>query len=151
VTHETDKAACGRVLGRLDELLDGALPALERARDEGHLEACADCWAVCSERSDRQAQLRWALAPTDGELERATAGLEQRLAVARAPATQPQRRVGVLGAAALALTALVALAAIEGLCGVDVAGELLEARRAVSSALPAATWPEDLGRVVGEE
>ena len=36
-------ASCARVQGRLEALADHGLPALEEARDRGHLEACEGC------------------------------------------------------------------------------------------------------------
>lgn len=36
-------ASCARVQGRLEALADRGLPALEEARDRGHLEACDGC------------------------------------------------------------------------------------------------------------
>jgi len=39
----TTPGGCARVRDRMPHLVDGTLPALQAARDEGHLEACAGC------------------------------------------------------------------------------------------------------------
>ena len=144
-------AACARVRGRLDELDDGALTALEAARDEGHLEACAACAA---ERERRRAEAeRWlaALSPAPQAFERATAGLAARLATARAPRPVATPRVwnAALRAATLAAACVLALVGLVELGVVDLARELERGRASARALLSRAAWAIDLDQVFG--
>lgn len=111
--------ACRRVQGRLEELLDGALPPLEAARDEGHLEVCAACGAERALLEGVCGLVAEAGRPAADELERARAGLSGALAAAAAARARPGRRAlrltrgrGVQ-AALTAAAGLLALLAIE--------------------------------------
>lgn len=112
-------SACQRVRGRLDELLDGSLPPLEAARDEGHLEVCAECAAEREHRAALFAELREVIGSSPDGAWR-NAGLAARLAAAEPPSMPwHERLLGPVGdrsggpvlAAAAAVLALVAIGA----------------------------------------
>ena len=112
-------AACERVRGRLDELLDGSLPPLEAARDEGHLEVCAACAAEREAKARVVDELRALLGAPPSDAWR-NEGLAARLAAAQAPTPAWHERVlgpvgdragGPVLAAAAAVLALVAIGA----------------------------------------
>ncbi len=105
-------AACARVRGRAIELLDGGLPELEAARDEGHLEACAACRAELDRWEALLEAGRLAGPASAEDLERARAGLDERLARTRPSALRalaaaiPPRARHAAAAAAAALLVL---------------------------------------------
>ena len=70
---------CERVRARLDRYVDGALPSLERARDEGHLEVCVDCLAELRSLEALVASVGEALLPDADELSLAIHGVTRRL------------------------------------------------------------------------
>lgn len=124
------RRACARVRERLPSLLDGTLGALERARDEGHLEACAGCSAerarVADLLEDLASLARSTPGPTGGPtgeptgepaLAAALAALGPRLAARPLPrasrlrATPLSLALPALGSAAAAVLALVLLGA----------------------------------------
>lgn len=101
--------ACARVRARLEERFDGALAPLEAARDEGHLEACADCAAQARALARWLADVRAVLAPAQEVQRDADARVAAALAgEATLTPRRPSRRsaAALLTAAALALLAL---------------------------------------------
>jgi anti-sigma factor RsiW len=149
--HHDPDAACARVRGRLDELDDGALAALEAARDEGHLEACAACAAERERRRAEAERWRAALSPAPQAWEHATAGLAARLATARSPSLPraPRAWKAALRAASLAAACVLALVGLVELGVVDLARELEGGRASARALLSREAWPIDLDRVFG--
>jgi anti-sigma factor RsiW len=100
-------AACARVRARVPALVDGALAALEEARDRGHLEACAECARALGEHEDLLARIRAvAAASAAREAGALSADLERRLRTWPARRPAPSRRWLVAAAAAALLLAL---------------------------------------------
>jgi predicted anti-sigma-YlaC factor YlaD len=142
----TRTAACERVLGRLERLLDGELASLEAARDEGHLEACGACRA----ERDRQARVLDLLREPRTDLEFALEGLGARLADARPPRRALRLLRGSVPQAVLTAAAgLLALVAIELF---DVGGEI-ELRRPEVSGVEqvSSVWFQKLESLLGAE
>jgi len=114
LTNREAPSGCERVRGRLMELWDGALPALEEARDHGHLEACASCFAEWCELEQVLASVVDSRA-LESELAFASEGLTARLESAHAdhaPSPGQRSRISALlplAACALALVAIRAL------------------------------------------
>ena len=106
-------AACARVQGRLEELLDGDLPALAAARDEGHLEACPACAKELAAWRRLAAAAREAARPDPADLAFALAGLPARLETRLPAPRRARRRPQGLVSLATAAAALCALFALE--------------------------------------
>jgi anti-sigma factor RsiW len=106
-------AGCERVQSRLEAVVDTSLPALDQARDEGHLEGCAACCAAAERHRAWLRDLRAHLAPSAPELAFARQGLGERVAGAHGPRSIVARRLLRVGGAAAA--GLLALAAVREL------------------------------------
>ncbi len=110
--NENDRErACERVRSRLDALIDGGLPALDEARDRGHLEACGACRVRFQRAANWIESVRVAGRLDADELAFANIGLAERIRAARAP-----RSIGVRRAwfgAAVAAAAVLAMLAFE--------------------------------------
>jgi len=117
VNTGTTRDGCARVRGRLERYLDDALPPLERARDQGHLEACEDCAAELACGRELLGAIRRASAPAPRELELARAGLAEHLA--GAAIARPRLRL-LRGKVARAVTT--AAAAVLALLTLELVG-----------------------------
>lgn len=95
---------CARVRARLEERLDGALPALEEARDRGHVEACAACARAEARVLRVLADLR-VLVPSEPE-ELALVAQRLRATLPRRARARPRERWWLAAAAAALLLAL---------------------------------------------
>lgn len=105
---------CARVRDRIDRYLDGALGPVEAARDQGHLEACAECARERARCEALFAAIRAVSTPGADDLSFARNGLGDRLRAA--PSTRPRLRLlrgRVTRAVATAAAAIVALLALE--------------------------------------
>jgi len=91
---ETLARGCERVRARLERYLDGTLSPLERALDQGHLEACAACAAELDRWRSLVDSLATALRPRGDELEAALEGVVRRLAEVPAPRFRWRHLVG---------------------------------------------------------
>jgi len=76
---------CGRVRGRLDRYVDGALTPLARALVEGHLEACGACRGELESWQALMGSITEAMRPATDELERAAEGVARRFASVPTP------------------------------------------------------------------
>lgn len=115
--------ACRRVQGRLAELLDGGLDALESARDQGHLEACAACGAEREVWRELLAGVQGASRAPAAEVSWALEGLEPRLGAALAVGRR--RRFRLLAGRGLVAVGTAA-AAVLGLLALEAGGWGLE-------------------------
>ena len=133
--------ACERVRARIAAVCDRSLPPLEQARDEGHLEACADCSARAAAHGAWLVDLRAHLAPSLADVSAARRGLDARLASARDPLRAARARW--LGAAAVAAAAVGALSLLEstGAVGVPLGELFASAQAAGARAISAPAWP----------
>ena len=145
-------AACGRVQGRLAELLDGGLAPLEAARDGGHLEVCPACgaeravWLALVDGARRAGQA------DPAELACALAGLDARLAALVRPRPAAPWLRGALIPLATAAAALVALLALKlgGLRVPEDAGRLASLAPGLTPEVPALLdWSLILERHLG--
>lgn len=106
----SERNACERVRGRLERLLDGGLPAIETARDRGHLEACAACRDERADWSAFLGRVRVAQRPDAQEVRGARGGVRAILAAsadAGRAARRRRRAVWTATAAAVLAVALV--------------------------------------------
>ena len=151
MNERTESAACGRVRGRLEQLLEGELPSNDEARDQGHLEACADCGA---ERDHWVSLLDAMRSEADG-LDFALEGLDARLSAARKP--RPMLRLlreGWLPAAAVAAAGFGGMMLLRG---TEYAEQgLLAARHAPGKELQEALvtrpqWMTGIEKLLGED
>ncbi len=79
----TESIHCKRVQGRLLEFIDHGLPALEEARDGGHLESCLDCSREREGLLSMLHAVRAAMEPDRAELAHELAVLQPRLSQAK--------------------------------------------------------------------
>jgi len=104
---------CERVRGRLDRYVDGTLTSLERALDEGHLEACGACRAELGSWQALLGSLTAAMQPAADEFEQASRGLARRFESVPTPAFRwrhlPGRVLVPLTTAVAAVLLLLAL------------------------------------------
>ncbi len=128
-----ENEGCQRVRARLERSLDDALPPLERALDQGHLEACAGCRRERDRWEELLAVVGDALRPDEAELASAVRGL-----VPVTDGAGPRRRLlhfprgrmtAALTTAAAAILLLVAL------------GSLGVASESVASLSTTELWP----------
>ncbi len=108
--RDEHSAACARVCARLPALIDGALAALDEARDRGHLEACAPCREALARHAHLLASIRAAsvLGVADDAARVASAVLAR---LGPPPARSARGRESVLGRARAPRRWLVGLAA----------------------------------------
>lgn len=132
--------ACGRVQGRLAELVDGGLTPLEEARDRGHLEACAACASAADDWLAFHTELKAALPSVELPAD-LVPGLAARLEAVRiAP---PAGRAG-------AWTSLLAAAAsLVLLFGFEALGTAMERDSAGSLFAPGIELPGPLAGAAG--
>ena len=106
--------SCGRVRGRLDRLVDGALGPLEEARDLGHLEACDGCRAEEARGRELLFAIRSASASDPEELALALGELRARLDALTGRVRLGRRfRRGIPAALLVSAAALLALVALQ--------------------------------------
>ncbi|MSR62767.1 MAG: hypothetical protein EXS08_10030 [Planctomycetes bacterium] len=99
-------ASCARLQGRLEALADHGLPALEDARDRGHLEACA----ACRREYDAELALLAAIrAVVPAELEADSARVVAHVLARSAELRPARRRMGSVPLVLLAAAAAVLL------------------------------------------
>ena len=107
-------SACDRVRERLAELWDGRLAPVDTARDQGHLEACAECRSEWEQLNELLGAVAEISAP-EAELDFASVGLAAKLdVVSLGDRSSSWKRFGIstllpLAACALALIAIRAL------------------------------------------
>jgi anti-sigma factor RsiW len=87
-------------VGRLFVLLDGGLPPLEEARDQGHLEACARCRIALVEHRAALVDVRAHLQRLSEDLEADTNAAWSAVEAALAPRPRSRARQAVLQVAA---------------------------------------------------
>lgn len=132
--------ACGRVRGRVEALCDRSLAPLQQARDEGHVEACADCAALVAEQRAVIALARGAFVVSELDLRAASHGLDGRIRSASSPLrARWKRRAQTATLAAAALLALVLLREFGFDPGARELFGSLESVRGLD--LPALAWP----------
>lgn len=134
-------AACERVRARIAAVCDRSLPPLEQARDEGHLEACADCAALAAAHAAWLVDLRAHLAPGLADVRAAQRGLDTRLAGARDPRAAARARW--VGAAAVAAACVAVLSLLQSNTALDLPldGVFAAAHRVGIRAVAEPAWP----------